>query len=97
MRTQNMTEGRPLPLIMKVALPLMAGSLFQQLYTVVDAAVVGRGIGLSALAALGSADYPTAAMPVTMERIERGIIFFLVFSIWDSPFGSVFRFRETDI
>ena len=57
MRTQNMTEGRPLPLIMKVALPLMAGSLFQQLYTVVDAAVVGRGIGLSALAALGSADW----------------------------------------
>ena len=57
MRTRDMTEGRPLRLILAVALPLMLGSAFQQLYAVVDAAVVGRGIGLSALAALGSADW----------------------------------------
>ena len=57
MQTRDMTQGRPLRLILAVALPLMLGSVFQQLYTVVDAAVVGRGIGLSALAALGSADW----------------------------------------
>ena len=59
MRTRDMTEGQPLRLILVVALPLMLGSVFQQLYTVVDAAVVGRGIGLEALAALGSADWFT--------------------------------------
>ena len=57
MRTRDMTEGRPARLIMLVALPLMLGNVFQQLYTVVDAAVVGRGIGVDALAALGSSDW----------------------------------------
>ena len=44
-------------LILSTALPLMLGNMFQQMYTIVDASVVGRGIGLNALAALGSADW----------------------------------------
>lgn len=55
-RMKNMTEGRPLPLIVSFALPLMAGNIFQQLYTVVDTMVVGKGLGVNALAALGVAD-----------------------------------------
>ena len=57
MKTRDMTQGSPGRLILAVALPLMLGNVFQQLYTVVDAAVVGRGIGLEALAALGSTDW----------------------------------------
>ena len=52
-----MTQGSPWRLILATALPLMLGNVFQQLYTIVDASVVGRGIGLQALAALGSADW----------------------------------------
>ncbi len=52
-----MTVGRPLPLLLKVALPLMMGNVFQQLYTVVDARVVGSIEGTTALAALGNADW----------------------------------------
>jgi Na+-driven multidrug efflux pump len=52
-----MTQGSPRRLILATALPLMLGNVFQQLYTLVDASVVGRGIGLQALAALGSADW----------------------------------------
>ncbi len=52
-----MTKGKPLGLIMGIALPLMLGNVCQQLYTVVDAAVVGQGVGMDALAALGSADW----------------------------------------
>ena len=48
-----MTQGRPARLIVTTALPLMLGSVFQQMYTVVDASVVGLGIGMEALAALG--------------------------------------------
>ena len=44
-------------LILSTALTLMVGNMFQQMYTIVDASVVGRGIGLKALAALGSADW----------------------------------------
>ena len=56
-RLKNMTTGRPAPLILTFALPLMVGNMFQQLYTVVDAMVVGRFLGVSALAALGAADW----------------------------------------
>ncbi len=57
MRVKNMTEGRPARLIFGIALPLMLGNICQQLYTVVDASVVGIGIGMSALAALGASDW----------------------------------------
>ena len=57
LKVKNMTVGRPTRLIFGIALPLMLGNICQQLYTVVDASVVGIGIGMSALAALGAADW----------------------------------------
>ena len=57
MRVRNMTEGSPVRLILAVALPLMLGNIFQQLYTVVDAHIVGSVVGVSALAAVGAADW----------------------------------------
>ena len=56
-KTVNMTQGKPVTLLISFALPLMFGNIFQQLYTVVDTAIVGQGVGLSALAALGSVDW----------------------------------------
>ncbi len=56
-RTLNMTQGKPLSLLFFFALPLMLGNVFQQLYTVIDTAIVGRGVGMEALAALGSVDW----------------------------------------
>lgn len=53
----NMTQGHPAKLMLRFALPLMAGNVFQQLYTVVDTAIVGRGVGMEALAALGTVDW----------------------------------------
>lgn len=53
----NMTQGNPLKLLFSFALPLMFGNIFQQLYTVVDIAIVGRGVGMEALAALGTVDW----------------------------------------
>ena len=56
-RIRNMTEGSPVRLLISFALPLMVGNVFQQLYTVVDTAVVGQVVGVQALAALGAADW----------------------------------------
>ncbi len=56
-RIRNMTTGSPARLLVGFALPLMAGNMFQQLYTVVDTAVVGRVVGVDALAAVGAADW----------------------------------------
>lgn len=51
--TLDMTRGNPLPLLVRFALPLILGSLFQQLYSFVDTAIVGRCIGADALTAVG--------------------------------------------
>ena len=56
-RTLNMTTGNPTRLLFSFALPLMFGNIFQQLYTIVDTAIVGRGVGMLALAALGTVDW----------------------------------------
>lgn len=56
-KVKDMTVGTPLTLIVSFALPLMVGNIFQQLYTVVDTMVVGKALGVDALAALGATDW----------------------------------------
>ena len=53
-RTMNMTTGDPTRLILRFSLPLLAGTILQQLYNLVDTLVVGRGEGVTALAAVSS-------------------------------------------
>ena len=49
-----MLTGSPIRSILLFALPIFFGSVFQQLYSMVDSIVVGRFVGASALAAVGS-------------------------------------------
>ena len=51
---KNMTVGSPLQLILMFSLPLLLGNIFQQLYNISDILIVGRLIGVNALAAVGS-------------------------------------------
>ena len=52
--TKDMTQGSPLKLILAFAVPLRLGSLFQQFYNLADTIIVGRFVGVDALAAVGS-------------------------------------------
>ncbi|MBO5031381.1 MAG: MATE family efflux transporter [Lachnospiraceae bacterium] len=52
--TKDMTEGSPMKLILGFSVPLLFGYLFQQLYNVVDTMIVGRFLGVDALAAVGA-------------------------------------------
>ncbi len=52
--TRDLTEGRPLKKIVMFALPMLFGVLFQQFYSFVDTAVVGRYLGAERLAAVGA-------------------------------------------
>lgn len=56
-KTTDMTQGRPLGLLVAFAVPLMLGSLCQLLYTTADSAIVGRLIGVDAFAAVGAANF----------------------------------------
>lgn len=51
---QDMTTGSPTKLILKFAIPLLIGNLFQQLFQISDIIIVGRLIGIDALAAVGA-------------------------------------------
>ena len=51
---KNLTIGRPVVVILTFAIPLFLGNLLQQSYNILDTFIVGRTIGLNALAAVGS-------------------------------------------
>ena len=83
MATRDMTEGKPARLLITFALPMMLGSVFQQMYTLVDAAVVGQAYGVRALASVGAADWINWLMLGTLFGFTQG------FSIWASQrFGA---------
>lgn len=52
---KSMIEGNTLKLILNFSIPLLLGNLFQQIYNVVDAAIVGQTLGSKALAAVAQA------------------------------------------
>ncbi|MBE6888430.1 MAG: MATE family efflux transporter [Ruminococcaceae bacterium] len=51
---KSMTEGNELSQILKFSVPLLVGNLFQQLYNIVDSAIVGKYLGSDKLAAVGA-------------------------------------------
>jgi putative MATE family efflux protein len=62
---RDLTEGNEGKLIMQFAAPMLLGNVFQQLFSVVDAIVVGKFIGKEALAAVG-ASFPVIFIMVSM-------------------------------
>lgn len=52
--TKDMTQGSPMKLIISFSVPLLFGFLFQQFYNLVDTIIVGRFLGMNALAGVGS-------------------------------------------
>lgn len=53
-KTKDMTVGTPMKLILGFSIPLLFGFLFQQFYSVVDTVIVGRFLGMQALAGVGA-------------------------------------------
>lgn len=58
----DMTDGRPGKLIRSFIKPVIIGNIFQQLYSMADAVIVGRCLGAEALAAVGSTGNITGMM-----------------------------------
>ena len=52
--SKDMTRGNPLGLILKFFIPVLLGSVFQQFYSMVDTIVVGKFVGVNALAGVGA-------------------------------------------
>ena len=67
-----MTKGNAAQLILSFALPLFIGNVFQMFYNVVDAMVVGRFVGATALAAVGGAGSSYNLMLATINGFTGG-------------------------
>ncbi len=72
MKTKNMTVGKPGRLIFTFALPLIAGNLFQEFYTVADTIIVGQFLGVDALAAVGSGGWITWMLLSAVQGLIQG-------------------------
>ncbi len=86
-RIQNMTQGKPPRLIFTFALPLMVGNVFQQLYTVVDTMVVGKYLGVDALAALGASDWLNWMMLGIIQGFTQGFAILMAREFGAGEFG----------
>ncbi len=51
---KDLTRGKPARVLLRFALPVIGGNLFQLFYTLADSVIVGRTLGADALAAVGS-------------------------------------------
>ena len=51
---KDLTTGKESSLILKFALPMLLGNVFQQMYNIIDSIIVGKFIGKEALAAVGA-------------------------------------------
>ena len=76
-RTKDMTVGNPFKLILTFAFPLILTNLGQQLYMIVDASIVGRGVGVKALAAVGATDWSYWVILWTITTMTQGFATFV--------------------
>jgi len=71
-KVQDMTTGKIIPMLIAFAIPIMGGNLCQQLYTVVDTMIVGRFLGVSALAAVGAGGWVTWMLLGAIMGLSEG-------------------------
>lgn len=71
-RVKDMTKGEPAKLLLLFALPLMLGNLGQQFYMIVDAIIVGQGVGVEALAAVGATDWTYWLILWALQALAQG-------------------------
>ena len=50
----DLTKGAPLKLMLLFSIPLLIGNIFQQFYNIADIIIVGRTLGMTALASVGA-------------------------------------------
>ena len=76
-RTTDMTAGNPAKLILRFSLPLILTNIGQQLYMIADASIVGRGVGVKALAAVGATDWTYWVILWTITTMTQGFATFV--------------------
>lgn len=72
-----MTTGNPMKLLLEFAFPLIITNLGQQLYMIMDASIVGHGVGMKALASVGATDWCYWMVLRTVQSVTQGFSTFV--------------------
>ena len=88
-KTVDMTHGSATKHILSFAFPLLLTNLGQQLYMIVDAAIVGRGVGMNALAAVGATDWTYWLLFWTVIGLTQGFSTFISRCFGDKNFPAM--------
>lgn len=91
-KTVDMTVGNPTKHIIKFAFPLLITNLGQQLYMIVDAAIVGRGVGVKALASVGATDWIYWLILWTVIGLTQGFATFVARAFGDKDYKKMNKF-----
>ena len=68
---RQLTEGRPFGVLLRYALPVLGGNLFQLFYTLADTVIVGKSLGADALAAVGTNTEIAALVDSLCRSVHR--------------------------
>lgn len=77
----NMLEGNPARLVMMFSVPLIFGNIFQQLYYITDAVIVGKYIGIQALAAVNSCSWITWLLNAVARDLSNALCILASYSV----------------
>lgn len=77
----NMLEGNPVRLVMMFSTPLIFGNIFQQIYYITDAVVVGNFIGIDALAAVNSCSWITWLLNAIARDLSNTLCILASYSV----------------
>ena len=68
---RQLTEGCPFGVLLRYALPVLGGNLFQLFYTLADTVIVGKTLGADALAAVGTNTEIAALVDSLCRSVHR--------------------------
>lgn len=88
----DMTKGKPLTMMLRFAVPLLIGNIFQQFYTMMDTVIVGKFVGTKALAAVGATGGITFLILGLLMGATNG---FTVYTAQKFGAGDMKKMRET--
>lgn len=80
-KTINMLEGRPVQTVLLFSVPLIFGNIAQQLYYITDAVIVGKFIGIEALAAVNSCTWVTWLLNAIARDLSNTLCILASYSV----------------
>ena len=70
----DMTVGKPMKMLLNFTIPVFLGNVFQQLYSMADAVIVGKFVGTKGLAAVGATGTITWVPDGAYHRLYRSYV-----------------------